>query len=625
MLCILFSIIDLKAEYKEIQIPTRLSGDKKYLAADMHFGDTTVAKPVILIQTPYNKSYYRAAFYVDRKFTGLQLPVNLDLYNYVIVDWRGFYGSKDADSALYDRGLDGYDAVEWIAEQPWCNGKVATWGESALGLIQFQTARHQPPHLVCSVPIVKDYLQNYEKYYYGGDLRKMQVESLEKLGFITYNAVINQPTKNGYWKLLENVSDYPRDINIPLLMIEGWFDHYPADVIKVFWELREKSDASVRLKHKLIVGPWLHEGIGVADQGELTYPLAEDVPYEAVTKFFGYYLLGEKINWDGEPVMKYYSIGDDQWNQTDSWETNDSLVLYVHDNGRLSTEPMPETFVYIPPDTILFNPRDPSPSYGGALFNPFDKTLPSGPRDISSKVESRNDILVYSTDELTEDIPVIGRIRVRLYVSSDRTDTDFNARLCDVFPDGRSMIMSQAVLRARFRNSLSNPELMKPDSIYPIDILFDDIAVTFKKGHKFRIDISSSDYPFFDVNPNTGGDLYKASDTLNAVNLVYTSSTEPTQIIIPTSGTVSVNANSDINNLTLFPNPANEFVKIDLENKVFTGSITMYNLQGEQVEVPITANTNSMEISTTEVPSGMYFIRIVDGREVITKSFVVER
>ena len=159
---------DVQLEYISLSIPTR---DGKLLAADLYYSDSfPLCKPVILIQTPYNKNYYRLA-----TIPGLpgdtMFPVS-EYYNYVILDWRGFSGSSDASEVGYDRGLDGYDAVEWIAGQDWCDGNVGTWGSSALGYIQYLTARHQPPHLKCCTPQVKNIKIRYDIYYYGGDYRK---------------------------------------------------------------------------------------------------------------------------------------------------------------------------------------------------------------------------------------------------------------------------------------------------------------------------------------------------------------------------------------------------------------------------------------------------------------------
>jgi len=271
-----------RVNYHHIAIPTR---DNKTLAADLYAPDTTKALPVILIQTPYNKNYYRTRVGVPEA-GGSSFPYDSLHYNYVVLDWRGRFGSKDAEVPGYDRGLDGYDAVEWIARQKWSNGKIGTWGGSALGQIQFQTSRQRPPHLICSVPLIKDFKTKYSDYYYGGVFRKEHVESLAKLGFLSVQTILDHPTNDLVWRTVERNSDYPDEIAVPMLLISGWFDHFPDDVIRAFYDLRAKSATAVRPQHKLLFGPWLHTEVGKAQQGQLTYSNAVGVPDSIALRFF---------------------------------------------------------------------------------------------------------------------------------------------------------------------------------------------------------------------------------------------------------------------------------------------------------------------------------------------------
>jgi putative CocE/NonD family hydrolase len=188
--------------YYPITIPMR---DGKSLAADLYTSDSNMAKPVILVQTPYNKDLYRLAINLPPQAGGT-FPYDSLHYNYVILDWRGFYGSKSATVAGYDRGLDGYDAVEWIAAQRWCDGKVGTWGGSALGAIQFMTAKPHPPHLVGCVPLIKDYKTTYGDFYYGGDYRREHVTTLQALGLTDTTLILAHPTNDLLWQATERLS-----------------------------------------------------------------------------------------------------------------------------------------------------------------------------------------------------------------------------------------------------------------------------------------------------------------------------------------------------------------------------------------------------------------------------------
>ncbi|MFZ1731480.1 MAG: CocE/NonD family hydrolase [Bacteroidota bacterium] len=532
---ITFAAAPLSAQlrYAETDIPVR---DGNVLKADVYVNDGSRPKPVILVQTPYNKSLYRLSFGLYRE-TGF--PLDSSRYQYVIVDWRGFYASKDAAIAGYDRGLDGYDVVEWIAEQSWCNGKVATYGGSALGLIQFQTARQHPPHLVCAAPMIIDYKTEYSDYYYGGDLRREHVETLEKLGFITVSLVTSQPVENAYWRLLSSRNDYPEEIEVPLLMVSGWFDHYPNDVLRAFQDLREKSNEKVRLQHRLIMGPWLHSSVDMADQGELSFPNAVNTARDAAFAFFDYYLYGAKNGWPLTPVMRYYQMGENEWRSCDSWPAKGSTehALYLSDQGKLLTEVERGS---IAADSFSADPRDPSPSYGGARFNPFDNTVIPGPLDIRDVVENRDDVLLFTTDPLENNLVVAGGGKVQLFIRSDRPDTDFSIRLCDVFPDGRSMILTDGIVRARFHEGTDREALLQPDSIYQVEITLQELAHTFLKGHSVRVVVGGADYPRFDVNLNNGGVMYADGDSLVAHNQIYHTPEYPSALILETEETTGL-------------------------------------------------------------------------------------
>ncbi len=536
-LLLLLSVVPLHSQlrYAETEIPVR---DGKTLKADVYVNEGSRPKPVILVQTPYNKSLYRLNFslYRDNVF-----PLDSSRYQYVIVDWRGFYASKDAAVAGYDRGLDGYDIVEWVAIQPWCNGKVGTYGGSALGMIQFQTARQHPPHLVCAAPMIIDYRTEYSDYYYGGVLRREHVETLEALGFTSVALITSQPVENAYWRLIANRNDYPTDIEVPLLMVSGWFDHYPDDVLRAFSDLREQSASNVREQHRLITGPWLHSSVDLADQGELTFPNAVNIARDAAFAFFDYYLNGAKNGWPLTPVIRYYQMGENAWQSCDDWS---ALGIAQHrllfgGGGPLSAEAWTGSGIT---DSFAADPRDPSPSHGGARCNPFDQTVIPGPLDIRDVVESRSDVLVYSTEPLAENLVVRGSGTVELFVQSDRPDTDFSVRLCDVLPDGRSIILTDGIARARFRDGTDREIFMHPDSIYRVDIALQELAHTFLKGHRVRVVIGGADYPRFDVNLNDGGAMYASGDTLTAVNLVYRSVQHPSALVLET--TQAVNATS---------------------------------------------------------------------------------
>ncbi len=416
---------DPALSWTAISIPTR---DGKTLAADLYYADASpVSKPVILIQTPYNKNYYRLGT-IPSQAGGMKFPVDAH-YNYVVVDWRGFYGSSGAAVPGYDRGLDGYDCVEWISSQPWSDGKVCTWGSSALGLIQYQTARRHPPHLACINPQVKDFQTLYENYYYGGDYRKEQVESLQGLGFLSTAAILAHPDEDPTWEAAAAATAMAPDIQVPALVVGGWYDHYPNDVLRSFADLCAMSDPSVRGKHKLIFGPWTHSGVDQADQGVLTYPDATAL-YNQEIQFWDFCLRGVPNGWDQLPAVSYYQMGENAWHSAAAWTSipRQSQRFYLQPGGGLDENP---PSVGSSSDTFQYDPKDPTPSLGGARFNPFDPSIEDGPQDLSRAVETRPDVLVYTTPVLAHDLRVtrirlggplrlVGPVRHRLLCAADR-------------------------------------------------------------------------------------------------------------------------------------------------------------------------------------------------------------
>lgn len=525
-----------KFDWSELEIPVR---DGSKLAADFYTNDSRSPKPVILIQTPYNRKLYRLTSQLPAE-AGPSFPLDTAAFNYVIVDWRGFYGSKDAPAAGYDRGLDGYDIVEWIAVQEWCNGRIGTWGPSALGAIQFNTARHRPPHLVCAVPLVKDFKIKYSDYYYGGEYRKSHVQALQTLGFFTTALILAHPTNDLFVRTAEATTDYPDEFAVPMLIIGGWFDHYPDDVLRAYKDIAERSDPSVRDRHRLLFGPWTHSGIGQSEQGELEYPNAEGTANEAALRFLHFYLLDADNGWENTPRVRYYQMGENEWKEAESWEgvvdRGIDQEFYLHGNGLLS--PDRSGAPAADPDRMTFDPRNPSPTYGGSYFDPLNFDAAVGPYDQREVVESRSDALLYTSEPLADDLVVIGPTVVNLVITPDRYDTDIAVRLCDVYPDGRSMLLTQGIRRLRFRNGFlpADTTLAEPGTEYDVQVELQNLAITFKAGHRVRIIVTGSNYPHFDVNPNTAAPLYDSPDSLVATTLIHTAPSRLSRVTFRTAG-----------------------------------------------------------------------------------------
>ncbi|MBS1537228.1 MAG: CocE/NonD family hydrolase [Bacteroidetes bacterium] len=634
LLLLLFLIIPSLTHaqfYKDIPIPTRVADvSKKYLLADVYANDSTTPKPVILIQTPYNKLYYRLALATVIGQSGAGIPYDTSKYNYVFVDWRGFYANKDVDITPYNRGLDGYDIVEWIAIQPWCDGKIGTWGGSALGQIQFQTAAQKPPHLVCAAPFIKDFKTKYEDFYYGGVYRKEHIESLVKLGFTTEQLILSHPTYDNVWKITENQTDNADQFSVPMLVCSGWFDHYPSDVLRAFDDIITKSDPNVRDKHKLLFGPWQHTSLGFSKQGVLEFPDAQGQPTEMGMAFFGFYLRGEKTNWEGRPTVRYYQMGENTWKTVNNWKNvgSHTSTLYFREGKKLSFEEPPINIQAVPPDTLIADSKNPVPTIGGSLFNTTDKTIETGPQDVQSLL-TRKDVLAYSTETIINDISITGKSRVKVKFTCNRTDADISVRLCDVYPDGRWVILTQGIKRLRFRRSLTSEILLTPNASDSATIELNDLGMTFLKGHKLGLILSGSNYPMFDINLNNGGKLYTAGDSLTAETLIFSTNGEPSVFEFESDKVVSVKENEipiETETIIISPNPTTDQLTVSFGELQSKGSISLIDILGNQVlSQSFNDQTSQSIISTKLLPNGVYGVVLNINGNVKTKTIQIVR
>ncbi|MCX6290983.1 MAG: CocE/NonD family hydrolase [Bacteroidetes bacterium] len=601
-------------------IPMR---DGKKLAADVYIPSGSQQRPTILIQTPYNKNYY--------PFLGLPLQVGMNInssqYNFVIADWRCFYGSTSACTSQVNRGRDGYDCVEWIAQQPWSNGLIGTWGPSALGIVQFQTAKEHPPHLTCCIPIVAGMRTTYLRYFPGGVYRTEYVQMLDLLGYGLSTILLAHPVHDIYWTIAENTTFYPDSIRVPMFMIGGWYDHATEELLESFEGIRTQSDPAVRAQHKLIMGPWTHNTASSAPDsvGALIYPQAMNVSDSLARKFADYYLLNALNGWNSRPVVDYFIMGENTWNSDTSWNTNNlsATNLYFHSNGT-----MDQAIPSAPSDsqTIVYDPHNPSPTVGGPTLL---HTLNQGPYDQTTVVESQNDILTYTTDTLVQNVTLRGKPVAHLKVSSDKTDTDFSIRLTDVYPDGRSMLVLDGIRRMRFRNGYATADTsaMIPGTVYPLDMdLFANTSITFLAGHRIRVDITSSNYPRFDCNLNKDEPMYTSGDTLIANNTVYLDNSRASFIsLMTTSFPTQVSIYRDAFDFTVFPNPSPEFVTCTWTiEKESTVKISLTDVTGKEILIlekrKQEPGNYQQKIDLSALSEGIYFLKLsVNGMTSVKK------
>ena len=513
----------IRTEAKDIILLPMRDGVK--LATDIHKPDGAEARPVILSRTPYNKSGLDAigAEAIKRG------------YIFVAQDCRGRFGSEGDNLPFNIDKTDGYDTIEWVAKQPWCNGKIGTWGGSAGAITQFQmmasgTDKISAQHLTVGAPNL------YDVIYIDGLFRKSLIEDWLRLTQFSSNALsiwVSHPLYDDYWRQ-RDASRHYKEANAPAVHIGGYWDIFAQATIDAFNGYQTKGGAKARGKQKLVLGPWAH-AVLQEKVGELTFPGAKRPPGGAhdAWKWFDYALRNGSREIASQPPVTYYVLGDatdstapgNMWRTAGTWPPFDvkPTKYFLHaDRGLSAIEPSKAE-----PLAYTYDPANPVPTVGGIQLS-----IPAGPMD-QKKVESRGDVLVFTSSPVTSPMEVTGRIRAKIWVSADVPDTDFIARLCDVYPDGRSFNLCEGAVRARFRNGLAKETLMKPGQIYPVEIDLWSTSVIFNTGHRLRLHITSSSAPGYDPNPNSGAPFRADPETRKANVKVYVDSKHPSHLLLP--------------------------------------------------------------------------------------------
>ncbi|MCK4416284.1 MAG: CocE/NonD family hydrolase, partial [Thermoplasmatales archaeon] len=480
----------------------------------------------ILIRTPYNKD--------DLKNLGFFLA--LIGWPMVIQDMRGRYASEGNNTVYRNSHTDGPDTLSWIANQTWCNGKIATAGPSALGINQYFMAGANPPNLAGQFIMVATPNLHKHAIFQGGQFRKALVEGwLQGQGstYILEEALEHENYSLDFWTNV-SLEDNWQDVNVPAMHLGGWYDIFLQGIIDGFLGYQHLGGPGAQGKSKLIMGPWTHDGYIEQNQGELIYP-KNSLGWWSLKMFRDMilqYTMDKSFRFDDWPTVTYYVMGDvdnanapgNEWRFADDWPIpSTEREWYFREEGTLSTK-SPENYDSI---TYLYDPTNPVPTIGGQNLN-----LERGPFD-QLDVENRDDVLVFTSSVLDEPYESTGPIKARLYVSSDCPDTDFTVKLTDVYPDGRSMLITDGILRMRNRNGTDHWEFIEPGEIYEVEVDLWSTSYVWNTGHKIRVAVSSSNYPRFLNNPNTADGIY-SNDTYNvAHNTVFLDSAHPSCVILP--------------------------------------------------------------------------------------------
>lgn len=600
----------LTPTYDNILIPMR---DGKFLSADVFIPSGTTTAQVVLIQTPYNKNLFSWSL-------PLGTGQNLDSqpYIFVIVDWRGFYGSAGAMVAGANRGEDGYDVCEWISQQSWFGGRIGTWGPSALGKIQYDTAREQHPNHTCAVPMVAHPHFSYDTYYTGGVLEKARLDQLDALGYGLSPIVLANPYMSNTWTIAANQTWFPTEIAIPTLQIGGWYDHNIDKMLDWYEDCRNQAALAVRDKQWLLVGPWVHGGSGTANpgsanQGELIYPNVSSRIDSTIKKFFEFYLLDSVNNWESSSKITHYEIGTNQWRTSNATriESTTNNELFLADNGSLAGQ-TGATFT-----SFVCDPSNPSPTIGGANLS---SDLDQGPYDQATLI-GRSDVISFASPELPIAIHTLGNVKLNLFVESNQPDGDICVRLVDVYPDGRNMLITDGIKRIRFRNGYTQAQetFMTAGTVYPLEV---ELAVTnyvWQAGHKIKVFISGNSFSRWDVNLQNGGTMYSAGDTNSANIKIHHSAMYPSKISLPGAPqSLSVASVPNDIQFIVYPNPAQSIVRIETDIEVI--NYQLFDSNGK-----LMMETKSAILSVENLVSGSYILKAIGKDVVITRSIQIIR
>jgi uncharacterized protein len=504
-------------------------GDGVKLATDVYLpGDGTGKYPVVVARTPYDKSKGGPAIAANAGRRG---------YALVVQDLRGRFKSEGHPAIIFGNdGLgehqDGPDTLKWIAKQPWCDGKIGSWGGSALGITQNMAAPGAPDELKAQFVSVafSDYYS--QGAYQGGAFRTQLIERwLRGNGLIEKNldTFVAHPSYDDFWKKLNSETQAGR-VRAPAAYQGGWYDIFLQGTINSFVATHYKGGEGAKGKCRLVIGP-----VGHGTFTELKYPAnATKGPVCAdAFAWFDHTLLGKENAVAKEKAVHYYVMGDptdpkapgNYWRHADDWPPpSKSTAFYFHSDNALVWGQPPKGDDR---KTYTYDPKDPVPNVGGQELG-----VPLGPMD-QRKVEKRADVLLFTTDELKEPVEVTGRITAKLFISSDCPDTDFTVKLCDVYPDGRSMLVTDGILRARYHKSFEKESLLEPGQVYELNVDLWSTSLVFNKGHRIRIAVSSSNAPRFEANPNTGRAFRADKETRAAKNTVHLSAKHPSHVVLP--------------------------------------------------------------------------------------------
>lgn len=544
--------------------------------------------PVLVIRSPYGREAYvedpgHSVWFFARRG-----------YAVLTQDCRARFGSEgERYDPLFQEVEDGYDTVEWAARQAWSNGRVGTTGQSYMGATQYTLATNDPlpPHLETMAPVSasSDFHQSWV-YHTGGAMEwgwmvpyaiHKGINTLERMGrtdlvekvesYLEPGENFARPLTDGWYRhlplgdwaeLLEETAPYFADylanekdgpywwranlnrhlsgISVPMLHVSSWYDIFLEGALNAFTGISEQGGSRLARKNqKLLVGPWAHllpyNKPTSGDTGEIDFGEEARIElHDYLLRWFDHWLKDAATGIMDEPPVRLFVMGENRWRNEQEWPLARTQFtrFYLHSDGNANTRHGTGSLTESPPgdeppDTFVYDPNDPVPTQRGNTL-----IIPYGVAD-QRAVEERADVLVYTSDPLERDLEITGPLSVQLFAASDSTDTDFTAKLVDVRPDGYAQNLQDGMIRSRFRDSASEPSPIDPGRVYAYAIDLWATSHLLRAGHRLRIEISSSNFPRFDRNPNTGAPFGRDDRLVAARQEVHHSSAHPSHVVLP--------------------------------------------------------------------------------------------
>lgn len=550
------------------EVPMR---DGVKLFADVYLPRAEGRYPVLVVRTPYG---------VQRDGVH-ETMIKFAQRGYAVVmnDTRGRYESEGKWEPFRDEAKDGYDTIQWAAKQSWSNGKVATQGGSYLGHVQWAAGKLQPPNLVAMFPalastnIYRDWITlngawrlsfNYgwgvvrmpnrimlpqffhsETYSppelkYETILKHLPLKDgdLQSAGYAVqhYRDWIAHPDYDAYWKAISDEESFSK-YNVPVHTSGGWFDIFLQGTINGFVGVRKHgANEKTRRESRMIIGAWGHgptQKYGDVDFG----PANNRVQFGTESKWFDHYLQGKDTGIDREPPVEIFYMGVNQWQHEQDWPIPGTKFtpMYIASGGSANTASGNGTLSFNQPagsasDGYNYDPNDPVPTLGGN--NCCGTPTLAGPKD-QRPLANRKDILVYNSQPMTEPLAIAGPVKMKLFAATDGPDTDWVVKLIDVAPDGFAFNVCEGIMRARYRNGVDKPALLKAGEMYEYEVDLVGTANVFLPGHRIRIDITSSHFPQFDRNPNTGEPFGSSAKVRVAKQTIFHAAGRASHIVLP--------------------------------------------------------------------------------------------